>query len=194
MMLSAMFMLVYLLLPHKMLKLYIFFYLLFIVYFAGNFISFIGSHKVVLDAFGHDTISKISKKKKIIEVPEITGEENQLLEEKEFKTLAKRLDKWVNEKKYKDLNKSREETAAELGVSKELLYTYFKLKIGIDFRTWRTQLRIEEAKGLLLDSNRTSTNLIGEMVGFSDRSNFHRQFKKIVGISPKEWRESKGKI
>jgi AraC-like DNA-binding protein len=32
--------------------------------------------------------------------------------------------------------------------------------------------------------------VIGEMAGFSDRSNFHHQFVKFVGCSPRQWRES----
>ena len=65
-------------------------------------------------------------------------------------------------------------------------------KVGIDFKTWRTQLRVEDAKKMLIENRALSTNIIAEMCGFSDRSNFHRQFVKIVGCSPKEWRDSNG--
>ena len=64
--------------------------------------------------------------------------------------------------------------------------------MGVDFKTWRTQLRIEEAKRILLEDKDISINAAGEMAGFSDRSNFHRQFVKIVGCSPKQWREFNG--
>ena len=53
-------------------------------------------------------------------------------------------------------------------------------------------MRIEDAKALLLSDKKMSSNLIGEMVGFSDRSNFHRQFTRLVGCSPKKWRETEG--
>ena len=98
----------------------------------------------------------------------------------------------MEEKRFRKYDKSREEIAAELKTSKEYLHNYFMNKVGIDFKTWRTQLRIEDAKQLLLSEPKLSTNLIGEMCGFSDRSNFHRQFVKIVGCSPKQWRESDG--
>ena len=45
---------------------------------------------------------------------------------------------------------------------------------------------------MLLDKKDTSINLIGEMAGFSDRSNFHRQFTRLVGCSPKKWRDTSG--
>ena len=69
---------------------------------------------------------------------------------------------------------------------------YFTMYKGMDFKTWRTELRVEESKKLLLENKEMSTNVIGEIAGFSDRSNFHRQFVKIVGCTPKQWRESGG--
>ena len=69
---------------------------------------------------------------------------------------------------------------------------YFASRMGMDFKTWRTNLRIEEAKRLLIENPELSTHIISEMSGFSDRSNFHRQFVKVVGCSPKQWRESGG--
>ena len=109
-------------------------------------------------------------------------------------TLENALEKWVSEKKFREYDKSREEIAAELGTSKEYLHYYFITNKGVDFRTWRTELRIEEAKRLLIEDKNLSINIIGEMSGFSDRSNFHRQFTKTVGCSPKQWRENKGVI
>ena len=100
------------------------------------------------------------------------------------------LEKWIRQKKYIEYDKSREEVARELGTTKEMLHMYFSTRKGIDFKTWRTSLRIEEAKKLLLKKRDLSTNVIGEMAGFSDRSNFHHQFVKFVGCSPRQWRES----
>lgn len=104
------------------------------------------------------------------------------------------LDEWVRQKRYREYDKSREEIADEIGTTKELLNLFFAREVGKDFRAWRTELRIEDAKALLLSDRKISTNMIGEMVGFSDRSNFHRQFTKLVGCSPKHWRDTDGKI
>ena len=57
MMLTQMFVLVYLLLPSGMMKIYIAFYSLFLLYFTANFISFLGSHKLALDAFAYKALS-----------------------------------------------------------------------------------------------------------------------------------------
>ncbi len=193
-MLTDMFVIVYLLFLKGFMFVYIGFYILFLLYFAGNFISFLGSHKLLLDAFGHWTISqanKSSKKKKNTGTRKKSGNTHETTDAV-FEAIGKSLDEWVNRKKYREYDKSREEIAAEIGTTKELLNQYFTQKIGKDFRTWRTEMRIGDAKKLLLENKEVSTNIIGEMVGFSDRSNFHRQFTKIVGCSPKQWRDSGG--
>ena len=114
------------------------------------------------------------------------------INDSEFKKLEEALDQWVSQKRYREYDKSREEIASELNTTKEILHHYFTSRKGVDFKTWRTELRIEEAKRLLLKDKNASTNIVAEASGFSDRSNFHRQFVKIVGCSPKQWRESDG--
>lgn len=194
MMLTEAFVLVYLLLPRAWMVAYVYWYVLFMLYFTSNFISFLGSHKLVLDTFARQTLAGQE-----LRLPKIksSGEEEDVLisseqREKEFRTLERRLDKWVEDKKYREYDKSREEIARQLKTSKETLALYFATKKGIDFRTWRTALRVEDAKKLLLENSEVSIQYIADLTGFSDRSNFHRQFTKIAGCSPKEWRETGG--
>lgn len=194
MMLTQTFILVYMLLPRGMMKVYTLFYSLFMLYFTANFISFLGSHKLLLDAFAHKALSgqeilnmlNERKDRKNLR-PKAQG-----FNDVEFKRIEKALESWVQEKRFREYDKSREEIAKELHTTKELLHLYFTTVIKIDFRTWRTGLRIEDAKKMLLEDKTTSINIIGEMAGFSDRANFYRQFVKIVGCSPKEWRENNG--
>lgn len=191
-MLTDLFLLVYMLLPNGFMKIYIAWYVIFMVYFTSNFISFLGSHKLVLDAFAHRALSGtdlfVQKKKSRKENPE----QDRKKIEKVFDTLEKHIDKWVEAKKYREYDKSREEIANELKTSNEILQLYFSQRKGQDFRSWRTELRINDAKKILLDNREISINIAGEMCGFSDRSNFHRQFVKLVGCSPKKWRETDG--
>lgn len=111
----------------------------------------------------------------------------------EFKRLDAALDIWVARKCYCESGKSRFETASELGTSKEVLHRYFLVRKGLDFNSWRTMMRVEEAKRLLLQDIESPIHMIGEACGFSDRSNFHRQFERITGCSPKQWRDSGGR-
>ena len=175
--------------------LYTVWYLVYMLYMTSNFISFLGSHKLVLDAFAHRTLSgqdirQRREERKAAKSADSVSEVS--LNEKEAVRLERALQKWVSEKNYRQYDKSREEIASDLKTSKEFLHHYFLNRMGVDFKTWRTQLRIEDAKKMLLEDKKISTNLVGEMCGFSDRSNFHRQFVKIVGCSPREWRESSG--
>ena len=199
-MLTNIFILVYIcfywFLDHKMTiaSLYTVWYLLYMLYMTSNFISFLGSHKLVLDAFAHRVLSgqDIIKRREERKVFKVSNPDEISLNEKETAKLEHALQKWVDEKNYRKYDMSREEIAAQLKTSKEFLHHYFLNHMGMDFKTWRTQLRIEEAKKMLLEDKKISTNLVGEMCGFSDRSNFHRQFVKIVGCSPREWRETSG--
>lgn len=200
MMLTQMFILVYMLLPRGFMKIYNIWYSIFLLYFTANFISFLGSHKLLLDAFayktlsGHDLMQKIAENKSRRKtVKDNSQEPSVIISEADIRRLERSIDQWVKQKKYCEYDKSREEVAKELRTTKEHLHIYFSTIKGVDFKTWRTELRVEEAKKLLLENKEVSTNIIGEAAGFSDRSNFHRQFVKIVGCSPKQWRESDGK-
>lgn len=175
-------------------SLYTIWYLIYMLYLTSNFLSFIGSHKLVLDAFAHRALTGQDMKQKreerrnarVSESREVTANDM------EAARLEKAISKWVEDKNYRKYDMSREEIAAELNTTREFLHHYFINTKGMDFKTWRTRLRIGDAKRMLLEDKKMSTHLVGELCGFSDRSNFHRQFVKIVGCSPREWRESDG--
>lgn len=202
-MLTILFVLVYLclywFLDYKMevASVYTIWWLIYMLYLTSNFISFIGSHKLVLDAFAHKALSageliqKISENKKRKEKKD-NDSAQVVISESEIRKLEAALKQWVDKKSFREYDKSREDIARELNTTKEILHHYFISIKKVDFKTWRTELRIEEAKLLLLKDKDASTNIIAEASGFSDRSNFHRQFVKIVGCSPKQWRDSEG--
>lgn len=197
MMLTQMFILVYRLFPTGFMKVYNVWYSLFMLYFTANFISFLGSHKLTLDAFAYKALSgqdmrpRGGKRKGTKASAEVAEDSPTDIE---FRKIERAIEQWVKQKKYVEYDKSREDVATEMNTTREMLHLYFTTRMGMDFKTWRTGLRIEEAKKLLLKNKDVSTNLVGEMAGFSDRSNFHRQFVKIVGCSPKQYRDSGGKI
>ena len=179
-------------------------YGVFMLYFTGNFISFLSRHEVLLDSVAHKEIVKRGDKifkslgftfRKMLPVQEALRAETSGRERNRFNMELRRLsvniDKWVKEKKYREMDMDRDEIVEDLRTTKEV-FTAFFVKKGIDFRTWRTELRINDAKEMLLRDKDVSVNVISERCGFSDRSNFHRQFTRIVGCSPKMWRESDG--
>ena len=203
-MLTILFVLVYMLLywfldyKVEVASIYTIWYLIYMLYLTSNFISFIGSHKLVLDAFAHralsgsDLMQLINENKKRKGRKIVVDSLPASIKESEFQKLEAALEQWGNERRYCEYDKSREQIARELNTTKEILHHYFTSRKGMDFKTWRTELRIGEAKRLLLKDKKASTNIIADASGFSDRSNFHRQFVKIVGCSPKQWRDSDG--
>lgn len=103
--------------------------------------------------------------------------------------IEKKLDKWQEEKGYRLPDRTVAESSARIGTNSILLYRYFAEK-GTDFRTWRSLLRIRDAKEELLAHPEDSISIIARRVGIVDRSNFSRQFKAVVGDSPDNWRKN----
>lgn len=98
------------------------------------------------------------------------------------------LDKWVKDRSYRLPYRSASEAAASMGLASSTLYRFFKAD-GTDFRSWRTRLRIEDAKILLLQEPEAPVSLIGRRVGILDRSNFSHAFKEYTGLTPEAWRK-----
>lgn len=78
--------------------------------------------------------------------------------------------------------------ANELGLDSLDLHQYLIKEKGCDAATWRTGLRIEWAKQLILAEPGTPLRDIATRSGFSDHSNFSKQFIANTGLSPSEWR------
>ena len=101
------------------------------------------------------------------------------------------LDKWLDNKGWREPVRTLGEAAGRLGTDTRTLYYYFETRIGLDFRTWRTQLRLEDAKRMLVENPGLPPAEIGRRAGFSNRSNFARQFQASTGLTPAQWRDSR---
>ncbi|WP_336773736.1 helix-turn-helix domain-containing protein [Paenibacillus sp. MMO-58] len=77
-------------------------------------------------------------------------------------------------------------------ISPKYLSQLFKESIGQNFSDFLIGLRIEYAKRLLRESDVT-VQYISEMMGYANPTSFIRVFKKIVGLSPGQYRESETK-
>lgn len=82
-----------------------------------------------------------------------------------------------------------ETLAAELFVSKYYFIRKFKKSVGMTPHQFCIQNRIRKSQGML-DGKRTISEIAVEM-GFYDQSHFDRAFRRIVGISPSEYADSK---
>lgn len=118
-----------------------------------------------------------------------TEEEKTDLTEREQR-LKVALEKWVEEKLYCQKDIGVDDIVDMLGTSRNFLRYYFRCYMPADFRTWRAELRIAEAKKIIKENPQTSLEEICQMTGFNHRANFHRQFQKITGQTPTEYRNS----
>ncbi|WP_206109304.1 AraC family transcriptional regulator [Paenibacillus sp. HB172176] len=85
---------------------------------------------------------------------------------------------------------SLESCGDHVGMSSYALSKLFKSVTGVNFIDYLTELRIGNAKELLLTTN-LRINDVAEQVGYQQRY-FNRIFKKLVGTTPSEYREAGG--
>ena len=77
--------------------------------------------------------------------------------------------------------------ANQVGLSPNHFSGLFHETVGISFREYLYQFRVEESKRLLLSTD-YSLSEIAIAMGFSDQSHYCKVFKKVVGISPRKYR------
>ena len=77
--------------------------------------------------------------------------------------------------------------AAEVGVSSSYFSSIFKQETGQSFVEYLTKLRIDKACELLRCTTLRSAE-IGERVGYNDPHYFSATFKKVTGVSPKDYK------
>jgi len=86
---------------------------------------------------------------------------------------------------------SLEQVAGEVHLSPAYFSKLFKNEMKCTFSEYLSALRIEYSKELLLDEDLPLVEVAG-LVGFKDQSYFSKVFKKLVGVSPGEFRRSRG--
>ncbi len=84
---------------------------------------------------------------------------------------------------------SLEGVADRLVMSKRSFTAAFRKLTGRSFLQYVRDLRIEHAKRLLLESNRSVTTISFEC-GFENLSHFYRVFKSKLRASPEQWRRA----
>ena len=87
-------------------------------------------------------------------------------------------------------NFTTEELAMHFKISTSHLLKLFKQHTGYSPMYFRTQLRVQAAKTLLLDST-TPISEISKSVGYDDELYFSKVFKKSTGFSPSNYRKIK---
>jgi len=82
-----------------------------------------------------------------------------------------------------------EQVSQHCGINQRRIANSIQQAFGCNFKTYVNQIRINESKRLLQESD-LNMGEIAFKVGFSSQSHFNRVFKGIVGISPSEFRDN----
>lgn len=78
--------------------------------------------------------------------------------------------------------------ASDLAISTSYLSSLLKKKLGVSFNTYVTNLRMEKAKELLLKGSKYTIKDIAYKVGYDSEQAFIRNFKRVFGRTPSEYR------
>jgi AraC-like DNA-binding protein len=82
---------------------------------------------------------------------------------------------------------SMAKVCARVGMSESSFSRYFRRTTGNTFTDFVNCLRVNKACRLLMETDRYITNVCYD-VGFNNVANFNRRFRKIKGMTPKEFR------
>jgi AraC-like DNA-binding protein/ligand-binding sensor protein len=114
---------------------------------------------------------------------------NQLVvrREKEESTSMARTRQFIETHQAEPLSLGRVAQAAN--ISRHYFCKMFKKATGMNFIDYLSRVRVEKSKTLLLNPN-SRISEVAFACGFQSMTNFNRTFKRIVGRSPTQFRES----
>lgn len=98
-------------------------------------------------------------------------------------------EKILGEKLYMSEGLTVEQLAKTLSVSKHTLSKLVNTEEGVNFNNFIGGLRVSEAQAIMKLHPEMTLSEISVMVGYSEQSNFSRQFKSITGFTPGEYRK-----
>lgn len=112
-----------------------------------------------------------------------------IFSQKRMKEIGAALEKWCDDRMYKDCNVTIYSLAANLGCKKNELTEYSNLSQHTNFRTWLSDIRFNEAVRMMKENPEFSNDAISTECGFSSHTQIYRIFKQKTGLSPSQWRE-----
>ncbi len=127
--------------------------------------------------------------KKFSDIIQTAGEQSSMEMTKKIDVTLECAKEFVDEQ-YMDINMSVTAVAQHVKVSMQYLSTNFKKRYRIGLSEYITLVRIEHAKDLLNNTNIPIAD-VSQQVGYVNPRSFFRSFMKIVGTSPKEYRNMK---
>ena len=109
---------------------------------------------------------------------------------KEYQGIIECMEK---EKPYIECDLMLPKLAEMCGINQRNLSKAIKEHEGLNFNQFVNKYRVEETKRLLIDSSLKHLSIegIGELAGFNSKATFYAAFKKMCGVSPSTYQDSK---
>ena len=117
-----------------------------------------------------------------------TGVDVMLNEDDDSNSLSHQLANWVRQKKHLHKNLTIIILAEDLGTNQKYLSRYFSEVLHTTFREWLNDLRMQDAKIMLLDDHNLTIENVAQECGFGSRTHFHSVFVKKCGMTPSQFR------
>ena len=160
---------------------FIILYTAYYTYMVGRFYNYTGDMRFLIPALV-DAESRTA-----IELQPIEEGKKIFLENEQ--KLKAALEQWVEEKNYCRGDIGVDNIVKTLDTDNNFFRYYFREVMQIDFRTWRARLRIAEAQRLMANNPDITLDQLAKITGFNHRANFHRQFQKIAGETPSDYKK-----
>ena len=119
------------------------------------------------------------------------------LSEKDLEKIKSALEKLMKEEKvFLNTELKLQDIAEKLSVSQHSISQTLSLRFGLNYYDYLNQFRIEEAKKILSsgDIERYTLLHVAHECGFNSKSSFNRAFKKMTGLTPSEFINSKNDV
>jgi len=91
--------------------------------------------------------------------------------------------------KHLDQRFSVDDVAEACNLSASRIAHLFKQQMGMSLKAWSNNMRLQKVRKLLI-SNNDSISVIARQVGYEDPAQLAKNFKKNMGCSPREFRQS----
>jgi two-component system, response regulator YesN len=99
----------------------------------------------------------------------------------------KQIKQYISEHSHEEI--SLETLGKKVGLSPIYISKMFKEKLGVNYIDYLTECRIEKAKRLMCDPEKSIKEITFE-VGYHEPNYFSKVFKKVCNVSPKEYRKT----
>lgn len=167
--------------------------LVLLVVYVLSFISFGYNLTPVSDIIDEELDDDKAKTNSEEEGAEEASAPTATLTEQQCKQIRTAIERWRKAQGYSQPDVNSTNLAAKLRVPKRQLILYLSVYEGKTFRVWLSELRIEEAKRMLIEDENYKLETIAYACGFSHRNYLQNRFKAITGFTPRELQENQKK-